>query len=290
MRACVDLAAAMALVGSSVVVGKIVVTRIPVFLVGGLRFAVAALVLVPLVLVASRGLPALGRRDVAILCLQAFTGIFAFNVLLLYGLALTSAAEAGIVTSTTPAVAAALAALVLGERWTTRRALAVASAAVGLLVIGASASGPEPGGGGARLAGNALVLAAVVCEAVFLVCSRVLAQRLPPVVVATGITVLGLAMFAPFAAREARAFDLGGLGAGGWLAILYYGLAVTVVAFLLWARGMAVVPASTAAVFTGVLPVSAVGLSWLVLGEPLRWSHLVGGACVLVAILLVARE
>jgi drug/metabolite transporter (DMT)-like permease len=65
---------------------------------------------------------------------------------------------------------------------------------------------------------------------------------------------------------------------------------VTVIAFLFWARGVARVPASTAAVFTGMLPISAVTLSYLVLGEPMRVSHLVGTACVIAGIILVARE
>jgi drug/metabolite transporter (DMT)-like permease len=74
------------------------------------------------------------------------------------------------------------------------------------------------------------------------------------------------------------------------MAIGYYGVVVTVLAFLLWARGIARVPASTAAVFTGVLPVSAVTLSYLVLGERVLASHLVGAACVIAGIVLVARE
>jgi drug/metabolite transporter (DMT)-like permease len=94
----------MAIVGSSVVVGKLMVAKLPIFLIGGLRFALASLILVPLVLVRERGMPALSGRDVGVLLVQAFTGIFAFNVLLLYGLTLTSATESGIVTSTTPAV------------------------------------------------------------------------------------------------------------------------------------------------------------------------------------------
>ena len=62
------------------------------------------------------------------------------------------------------------------------------------------------------------------------------------------------------------------------------------VAFLLWFEGVARVPASTAAVFTGVLPISAVALSYAVLGEPFLWSHLIGGACVVLGIVLIARR
>src|SRR5207245_396257 len=75
-----------------------------------------------------------------------------------------------------------------------------------------------------------------------------------------------------------------------WVALAYYGLVVTVLAFVLWARGLAVVPASTAAVFTAVLPLSAVLLSYAILGEAFAWSHVLGAACVIGGIVLLARE
>jgi drug/metabolite transporter (DMT)-like permease len=50
------------------------------------------------------------------------------------------------------------------------------------------------------------------------------------------------------------------------------------------------VPASTAGVVTGVLPVSAVLRSNLILGKPFSWAYPVGIACVLLAILLIARQ
>jgi drug/metabolite transporter (DMT)-like permease len=72
--------------------------------------------------------------------------------------------------------------------------------------------------------------------------------------------------------------------------ILYYGTAVTVVAFILWFRGVMKVPASTAAVFTGIMPVSAVLLSYLILREPFAWSHVWGGLCVLAGLRLITME
>jgi len=278
----------MAIVGSSVVVGKVLVARVPVFLIGGLRFALASVILLGLVVALERRLPRLGARDLAVLVLQALTGIFAFNVLLLFGLRLTSAAEGGIVTSTTPAGAAALAALVLRERWTARRTAAVVLAVLGVLTLNVATAGPPGARGPAPVLGDVLVFGAVLGEAVFLVCSRVVSQRQSPLVVATGISVLGLAMFAPFALWEARGFDFGALGARDWLALAYYGVAVTVVAFLLWAHGVARVEAGTAAVFTGVLPVSALALAYVLLGEPFAWAHVGGAACVLAALALLA--
>jgi drug/metabolite transporter (DMT)-like permease len=280
----------MAIVGSSVVVGKLVVARVPVFLVGGLRLAFACAVLVPSLLLVERGWPRLGRRDLAVLALQAFTGIFLFTALLLSGLRLTSAAAAGIVTSTTPAVAGALAALLLRERLTRARAGALALAVLGILAIDLAGPAAGASGGANVLLGNLLVFGAVVGEALFIVCGRVAAARVTPLLAATTLSVLGFVMFLPFAAREAMRFGLTSISAGDWVALAYYGLVVTVLAFVLWARGLAVVPASTAAVFTAVLPLSAVLLSYAVLGEPFAWSHLLGGACVIGGIALLAWE
>jgi drug/metabolite transporter (DMT)-like permease len=280
----------MAIVGSSVVVGKLALERFPVFLLSALRFGIAALILVPLVLATQRGVPRLTRGDAGVLLLQTVTGIFGFNVLLLHGLTLTSASESGIVTATTPAVAGVLAVLLLRERLTRGGAAALGLAMLGLVLMNVLGAGVTAQRGPNPLLGDLLVFGAVVCEGLFVVCSRVLAQRLPPLVVATGMTLLGLAMFAPFALAEACRFEFTAVTARDWVAVGYYGVAVTVVAFLFWTHGVGQVPASTAAVFTGVLPVSAVTLSWLVLGEPMLASHLIGGACVLGAIGLTARR
>lgn len=199
----------MAIVGSSVVVGKVVVARVPVFLIGGLRLAFACLVLVPVLLLVERGLPRLSRRDLAVLGLQAFTGIFVFTALLLYGLTLTGAAAAGIVTSTTPAVAGALSVLLLGERLTWARAGGIALAVLGLLAVNLGAPGAATAGGPNPLLGNLLVFGAVVGEALFIVCGKVAAARVAPLTAAATISVLGLLMFLPFAAWEAARFDFG---------------------------------------------------------------------------------
>ena len=44
---------------------------------------------------------------------------------------------------------------------------------------------------------------------------------------------------------------------------------------------MSRVSASTAGVFAGIMPVSAVVLSYMFLREPFRWFHLLGMFCVL---------
>ena len=101
---------------------------------------------------------------------------------------------------------------------------------------------------------------------------------------------MSLALFLPLGLYQVVGFDFSSVGLRGWVAVLHYGVFVTALGYLLWFGGLSRVPASTAGVFTGVLPVSAVVLSYAVLEELFSWAHLVGVACVLLAILLIARQ
>ena len=271
------------------VVGKLVVASFPVFLASELRFAAAAAILVPLLVAREGGIPRLTARDWAIVFLQALTGVFLFSLFLLYGLTLTTAAASGIITSTTPAVIAALSFLVLRERLRWPEWAGVGCAVAGVLAISAAGDAADASTGPRPALGNALVFGAVVGEALFTILGKAVAGRVSPLATATLVTTFGAALFLPVALAEARGFDFAAVGPRGWLAVLYYAAVVTVLGFVLWFRGVAQVPAGTAAAFTGLLPISAVGLAYILLGEPVRWTHLVGAAFVLAGIGLIAR-
>jgi len=163
----------------------------------------------------------------------------------------------------------------------------VALSVLGIMAINALA-GPTSDAGPAPLLGNALVLAAVAAESLFLLLRKRLPSRLTALGASTWLTVLGLAQFLPLAAWQALDFDFGAVGWEVWATIGYYGVAVTVLAYLFWFRGIVAVPASVAGVFTGVLPVSALALSWLVLDQPLGWEHLAGCGCVLAGVACIS--
>ena len=45
-----------------------------------------------------------------------------------------------------------------------------------------------------------------------------------------------------------------------------------------------------AAVFMNLIPFLVLGLSWLMLGEPIRWYHLVGAIGVIAGVALTTRR
>src|SRR5699024_8548802 len=106
----------------------------------------------------------------------------------------------------------------------------------------------------------------------------------------TFICIYTTAMFLPLALWDLRGFDTANVPMSTWIAILYLAIIVTVISFTLWFKGLAVIPASTAGAFTGMIPVTAVLSAAVLLGEHVRWPHMIGIACVLSGILLVAND
>jgi len=280
----------MAIVGSSVVVGKLLIATFPVFLGAGLRFAIASMVLVPMLIGREKGIPSVSRKDWLFLFMQTLTGVFLFSIFLLYGLKWTTAAESGLISSTTPGVLGLISFVFLRERMTLNKVMGIAFTLFGVIAINLIDASGSVGRGSNPLLGNLLVFGAVVGEALVTIFRKVVSEKVTPLMSATVMSVLGMVMFLPFAIYEARDFDWLRTTIADWVPVTYYGIVVTVVAFVLWFRGVSKVPASIAAVFTGVWPVSAVLLSYIVLKEHFVISHLLGAICVLLGIGFISRE
>jgi drug/metabolite transporter (DMT)-like permease len=288
-RAYVELSAAMVFVGSSVVVSKVITTTFPVFLAAALRFAIASAILFPLLLKTAHGVPSLGKKDACVLFLQAFAGNFLFSILLLYGLKLTSAAQSGIILGTVPVVIGLISFLLLRESLTWNKGIALFIATAGVGAISSIATAPAAGHEANALLGNVLVFGAVIGEALWTILGKAVSGRVTPLTIASLTSCFGLILFSPFAVYQARSFNFATVTPLNWAAVVYYGLG-TVGAYLLWYQGVSKVPASTAGVFTGIQPVSAVILSNILLKEPMLWSYWVGIGSVLSAIVLMRRN
>ncbi len=75
-----------------------------------------------------------------------------------------------------------------------------------------------------------------------------------------------------------------------WPALVGVALVSTVLAPVCYAAGQRRIGASNAGILATVEPVVAALLAWVLLGEQLAVMQLVGGACVLAAVLLLARH
>lgn len=277
----------MAIVGSSVVAGKLIVSSFPIFLASELRFIVATIILIPTLLLREKRFPTIKYKDFILLFIQALTGVFLFNIFMLYGLKYTTAVQAGIITSTLPAVIGFASYLFLKEKLSSRKIVGIIMAVLGVLCINIVGGEAEKMN---SLFGNLLIFGAVVGETLFITLGKSVSERMSPLSISTMMSILGVFMFLPFAIYEAKHFDFLSVGRWDWMNILYFGIVVTVLAFLLMYEGLSKVSASSAGVFTSILPVSAVLLSFIILKEEIFLSHLLGILLVMISICFISID
>jgi drug/metabolite transporter (DMT)-like permease len=72
--------------------------------------------------------------------------------------------------------------------------------------------------------------------------------------------------------------------------VIWYGAGTLALGSWLWYSGLKHAQGAVAAGFMGVMPASALLLSYLLLDEPFRWLHLAGFAVVFVGVLLMSWE
>ncbi|WP_162915185.1 DMT family transporter [Desertibaculum subflavum] len=278
----------MAAFGSATPVSKIVTGAMPPFIGSALRVGIGALVLAPFAVGRWRGGPRLAARDWRNVVVIALFGMFGFSALMLYGMRMVPGAAGAIVMSTAPAVTAAGAILFTGESASWRKLAAVALAVIGVAVLQLDQSGGSEGGN--LLLGSALVFGAVCCEAVYTLVGKRATERIDPLVVAFLGAAVSLPMFVPFALWQWQDFAIAEVPPHAWIAVAWYGAGTLAIGSWLWYSGIARAEGSVAAGFMGVMPASALILSYVLLGEEARALHLIGFAVVFAGVLLVSWE
>lgn len=275
----------MAFFGSATPVSKLVVEHFSVFIGGALRVLLAFLVLLPFVdlkvLLEFRG------KDGWLLAGIGIIGVLGFTAFLLYGMNLVSGVTGSIIMSSTPAITAGLSYVVFKDHFGWKKGLAIALAVAGILVLQVGGKGGN--GEGDSLVGIFLVLAAIFCEAGYTLMGKALIKKYKPVQVAAFSSLVGFLAFIPPAIFQYEPGSLSTVPAEGWWAMVWYGVGAMGLGSVFWYRGVQKVEGSTAAAFMGVMPLSALVLSYVLLGEDFEWIHMAGFALVFVGVLLIIK-
>lgn len=278
----------MTLFGTGTPLSKIVTDALPAMTASAIRVGLAAIVLAPFVVRGRSRIRSFSKMDWALVAAIALLGVVAFSVAMLHGMKLVSGVVGSIVMSTAPAVTALGARLFLGEKLGWRKSTAVALAVAGVLLL--HLGGSEGGDSSDLVIGSLLVFAAVCCEASYTLLGKKMAEGADPMLVAGLAAMLAFVAFVPFAVRDLGAFDAARIELRSWIALGFWGAGTFGLGTMLWYSGVARSSGGTAAGFMGLMPVSALVLSYLLLGEPFRWVHLAGFAIVLAGVGLIAWD
>ncbi|WP_293759708.1 DMT family transporter [uncultured Aquitalea sp.] len=243
-----------------------------------LRFALAACLLLPWCL--AKGLPWPRGRSLLVLCLMGSLGYAGMAACYFTGLHYASAGTVSLLLYLFPAIVLVLSTLLFKEPFTRRRLLATSLAIAGLIItVGQQLS--------AKPLGLALGLASAVIYSLYILAGSRLTRGGHPLTSACVVVMSAAACYGGWVLLDG--FN-GPQSAFSWAAI--FGIAVlgTVAALALFLSGLESTGATQASLIATAEPVVTILLAWLFLGEALTLSQAVGGALILLAVVLISRE
>ena len=264
---------------------KLGLRDIPPFTFAWIRLAIAVAVLAPLGILSRRS-RTLSGRDGALI---AVTGLLLLGVnygLLFWGTQFIPSGLVAILQSGTPVLALAFGWLLKSEAVTRIKLLAVTLGVAGVTII----FGAEALTSGSRaLAGSFAVFGGSMCVALAYVGIKTYGQHVPRTLVAALQSAAGLIPLACLGLTVEGTPQPTLWSTSAWLALLYLSLVASVLAFWLNYWLLARLDAS-AMLMMGVAEVPiAVGLGAAVFGERLPPGTMLGGLCVLGAVVAALR-
>ena len=279
------LALAMLFWAGNWVLGRALRDAVEPFTLNFLRWALATLILAPFALRALGAQLPVIRRHWGILLLLALTGVSLFHAMVYLGLKSTTTVNAILLNSSLPLFILACSWVLERERSTPRQVGGMLLSFAGILII---LSRGEP----ARLlglevhAGDAWILAAMPIWGVY----SVLLKRRPPelggVAFLFVISALGTLLLLPAVVIAPPSWP----GTAAALGVAYIAVFASILAYIFWNRGVAIVGAGAAGVTLHLLPLFGTVLAILFLGESFQAFHAVGFATILAGVIVATRR
>lgn len=272
--------------GGTFIAGRHVSQHLGPFTIAFLRFATASLLLLALTMGREGRLPPLRPAQIGPIVLLGMTGIFAYNALFFEGLSRIEAGRAALIIATCPAFIALAAAVFLKERLGLGALAGIPLSVLGAAVVISRGDVRQIVAGGVGW-GESCILGCVMCWVAYSLIGRAVMRRLSPLASVSYSAVVGaVALAFPAFGLERLGSSLGEASSADWLAIAYLALFGTVVGFVWFYEGVKLIGPTRAGLFINFVPISAVVLAFLILGEPITWSLAAGAVLVLSGVYL----
>ncbi len=287
LSAIILLIVAMIIWGSAFAVTKASLAEVPPVLFAFLRYVIASVLLAVFVVFSGKLTKIPRPVPWTAIALMGVSGVFLYTVAYNISLVYTSAAQGALVQSFIPAVTALLAAAFLKETLSPIRLLGIGISIAGIFLIMFFAEANESAPN--SFLGNLIMLLSVVLWAAYTLFAKRLAN-FDPLIITTGATIAGTILLA-----SAALFELGGknfpsISASGWTGVIYLGVFSSAVAMLLYNRSLQCLNAGETANFLNLMPVVAVLIAVVFLGESPTFPQIAGGTLVLFGVYISLQK
>ncbi|GLX68174.1 DMT family transporter [Paenibacillus glycanilyticus] len=269
----------------NLIFGKTVTAEFPPIWAAFLRWAIAAIVLIPMAqLVEKPNWRKVWKANWGILMFLSLVGVVFYTLLTYTALQHTSPTNGSLINSLTPAVMIILSLLFLKEKVTGRQGAGLVLSFVGVLTVLTKGHLLDAFGISYN-EGDGILLIAVFLWAIYSIVSK-RAQHLPPITFVAFTAFIGVICMIPLLfIQPLQTEHITVLGVSG---VIYLGLFPSIGSFLFWNQGVKALGPGKASITMNLMPIFTAILSVLT-GQQLLASQVVGGVIVIAGMLLSAN-
>lgn len=266
--------------GSAFIAGNYATEDFSPLVVAFFRFFFASVLLIPIMLVMDKGSRKPRGKEWILVSLLGLTGIALYNIAFFIAARDAPIVKSSLFIASNPILIVILSGIFLKEAITKRNIIGLILALTGAAIIiteGQFQQIIETG-----LAPIDLVLLfAVVCWALYSVLGKVALQKLSSITATTYAVVIGTLMLFPFIFAQTSVEEMQQASLLTWASILHMSIIVSVLSFIMYYQGIKMIGAARASIFINFMPLSAVILATLLLGEQLLLVHIIGALLVI---------
>lgn len=261
--------------GGTFIAGRYIAKDVGPFSAAFLRFAVASLILLFLSWRPDRRFPKLKKSQIIPIIFLGMTGVFAYNVLFFKGLKLIEAGRAALIIANNPVFIAILSAIIFKEKLNLSKVIGIIVSVSGAVIVISRGNFDFILRGGLGW-GELFIFCCVLSWVAYSLIGKTVLTGLSPLDLVTFSSTFGtLALLIP-AYHEGMIHDIASYSGLDWLGIFYLGIFGTVMGFVWYYQGIQAIGPTKASLFINFVPISAVILAFLILGEPITLSLLIG--------------
>lgn len=271
--------------GASSIAAKEALAQLSAVEIVTIRFAIACVAVFAIALLFAPGALRIALRDVPLLAFLSVAGVSLQFVLQVTSLVYTTATDFSLLFNLSTFFIMVLGAMMLGEKLTERKLFGSGIAFAGVFLI---VSGGSLDLSASHMAGDLLGLASAALFGVYSIAAKKASERLGPITILAYTFLFGMIGLLPFYVLGTPMTPLTALSPVSWASILFLALCCSVIAFLVYTRGLARLRASDVGMTIYVTPLAGVTLAVLILGETLTTVTVTGAALILMG-MYVAR-
>ena len=265
--------------GGTFIAGRTIAGAVGPYSAAFLRFTAASIFLLVFVLRMEGRLPRLNRNQILPVVALGLTGVFSYNVCFFKGLALIEAGRASLIIACNPIFISLLSALLFREKLNAVRISGILVSVSGAIVVitrGRLSALLD----GSLGWGELFIFGCVASWVAYSLLGKAVMNRLSALsAVCYSSMIGGLLLFFP-ACVEGLFRDVWFYSVKDWASLFYLGFFGTVLGFVWYYQAIQRIGPMKSSLFINFVPVSAILLAYLLLGEPITWSLLAGAVLV----------